>query len=163
GRCSVAVHCPIDRVDSTPGQFFQTERPGDVSFCRCVELERVRHLLARNETRQIRSRHFNVPTLACLFDPAKGEMFSLLASVAPSSPARSWTFRPRPPRCALVAKRRKIPPWFHGGSTPFWLRFLQDRFHCNLLILLVPLAGLEPARCCHHLILSQARLPIPPQ
>jgi hypothetical protein len=27
----------------------------------------------------------------------------------------------------------------------------------------VPLAGLEPARCCHHLILSQARLPIPPQ
>ena len=28
---------------------------------------------------------------------------------------------------------------------------------------LVPLAGLEPARCCHHLILSQARLPIPPQ
>jgi hypothetical protein len=30
------------------------------------------------------------------------------------------------------------------------------------LILLVPLAGLEPARCHHHLILSQARLPIPP-
>ena len=28
---------------------------------------------------------------------------------------------------------------------------------------LVPLAGLEPARCFHHLILSQARLPIPPQ
>src|SRR5712692_8430385 len=28
---------------------------------------------------------------------------------------------------------------------------------------MVPLAGLEPARCCHHLILSQARLPIPPQ
>src|SRR5262249_30619415 len=26
-----------------------------------------------------------------------------------------------------------------------------------------PLAGLEPARCFHHLILSQARLPIPPQ
>jgi hypothetical protein len=31
------------------------------------------------------------------------------------------------------------------------------------LIYLVPLAGLEPARCFHHLILSQARLPIPPQ
>ena len=30
-------------------------------------------------------------------------------------------------------------------------------------ILVVPLAGLEPARCFHHLILSQARLPIPPQ
>ena len=30
-------------------------------------------------------------------------------------------------------------------------------------IAVVPLAGLEPARCCHHLILSQARLPIPPQ
>src|ERR1700751_4063202 len=30
-------------------------------------------------------------------------------------------------------------------------------------IKLVPLAGLEPARCLHHLILSQARLPIPPQ
>src|SRR5436190_14976594 len=28
---------------------------------------------------------------------------------------------------------------------------------------LVPLAGLEPARRCHHLILSQARLPLPPQ
>ena len=27
----------------------------------------------------------------------------------------------------------------------------------------MPLAGLEPARCFHHLILSQARLPIPPQ
>src|SRR5947209_5398714 len=27
----------------------------------------------------------------------------------------------------------------------------------------VPLAGLEPARRCHHLILSQARLPLPPQ
>jgi hypothetical protein len=33
----------------------------------------------------------------------------------------------------------------------------------NLLIYLVPLAGLEPAQCCHYLILSQARLPIPPQ
>jgi hypothetical protein len=39
----------------------------------------------------------------------------------------------------------------------------------NLLVekgfseLMVPLAGLEPARCFHHLILSQARLPIPPQ
>ena len=28
---------------------------------------------------------------------------------------------------------------------------------------MVPLAELEPARCFHHLILSQARLPIPPQ
>ena len=28
---------------------------------------------------------------------------------------------------------------------------------------MVPLAGLEPAQCCHYLILSQARLPIPPQ
>ena len=28
---------------------------------------------------------------------------------------------------------------------------------------MVPLAGIEPARCYHHLILSQARLPIPPQ
>jgi hypothetical protein len=33
----------------------------------------------------------------------------------------------------------------------------------NYLVELVPLAGLEPARCFHHLILSQARLPIPPQ
>jgi hypothetical protein len=33
----------------------------------------------------------------------------------------------------------------------------------RLLPCLVPLAGLEPARCFHHLILSQARLPIPPQ
>src|SRR6185312_7055502 len=28
---------------------------------------------------------------------------------------------------------------------------------------LVPLAGVEPARCCHHQILSLARLPVPPQ
>jgi hypothetical protein len=28
---------------------------------------------------------------------------------------------------------------------------------------MVPLAGIEPARPCGHLILSQARLPIPPQ
>jgi hypothetical protein len=28
---------------------------------------------------------------------------------------------------------------------------------------LVPLAGLEPARCCHQQILSLPRLPIPPQ
>ena len=28
---------------------------------------------------------------------------------------------------------------------------------------MVPLAGLEPARPCGHLILSQARLPVPPQ
>jgi hypothetical protein len=28
---------------------------------------------------------------------------------------------------------------------------------------LVPLAGIEPARCCHHQILSLARLPVPPQ
>ena len=28
---------------------------------------------------------------------------------------------------------------------------------------LVPLAGFEPARCCHHQILSLARLPVPPQ
>src|SRR3974377_2504656 len=28
---------------------------------------------------------------------------------------------------------------------------------------MVPLAGPEPARCFHHRILSQARLPIPPQ
>jgi hypothetical protein len=27
----------------------------------------------------------------------------------------------------------------------------------------VPLAGFEPARCCHHQILSLARLPVPPQ
>ena len=43
---------------------------------------------------------------------------------------------------------------------------LLDRAHPGRSILaksLVPLAGLEPARCCHHLILSQARLPIPPQ
>ena len=28
-------------------------------------------------------------------------------------------------------------------------------------VFLVPVAGLEPARCCHHQILSLARLPIP--
>ena len=29
--------------------------------------------------------------------------------------------------------------------------------------LMMPLVGLEPTRCCHHGILSPARLPIPPQ
>ena len=33
----------------------------------------------------------------------------------------------------------------------------------ELKMRMVPLAGLEPAQCCHYLILSQARLPIPPQ
>jgi hypothetical protein len=33
----------------------------------------------------------------------------------------------------------------------------------GIVVEMVPLAGLEPARCFHHLILSQARLPIPPQ
>ena len=32
-----------------------------------------------------------------------------------------------------------------------------------VLLELVPLAGLEPARVLAHLILSQARLPVPPQ
>ena len=42
---------------------------------------------------------------------------------------------------------------------------LATRAACGLGIVveMVPLAGLEPARCFHHLILSQARLPIPPQ
>src|SRR6516225_3510751 len=58
------------------------------------------------------------------------------------------------------AKTASVVPWrFHGTR----LLFLQNCVSLELLILLVPLAGLEPARCCHHLILSQARLPIPPQ
>jgi hypothetical protein len=60
-------------------------------------------------------------------------------------------------------------------SEPLILRALQFASnHCEAVIEreparsraqrdVVPLAGLEPARCCHHLILSQARLPIPPQ
>ena len=50
---------------------------------------------------------------------------------------------------------RKDALWFRGGSmTPFstWRHQLSD---LKYLILLVPLAGLEPARCFHHLILSQ--------
>jgi hypothetical protein len=38
---------------------------------------------------------------------------------------------------------------------------IENDFHFEINV--VPLAGLEPARCFHHLILSQARLPIPPQ
>src|SRR3981081_4607206 len=45
--------------------------------------------------------------------------------------------------CWATPERRKFG--YHGGKR------------------LVPLAGLEPARPCGHLILSQARLPIPPQ
>ncbi len=40
---------------------------------------------------------------------------------------------------------------------------IASRFVPNFPKVMVPLAGLEPARCFHHLILSQARLPIPPQ
>src|SRR5689334_11503730 len=36
----------------------------------------------------------------------------------------------------------------------------QPKLRCSLV---VPLAGIEPARCCHHQILSLARLPVPPQ
>jgi hypothetical protein len=42
-----------------------------------------------------------------------------------------------------------------------------ERLACQPKLLLqrrlVPLAGIEPARCCHHQILSLARLPVPPQ
>ena len=45
-----------------------------------------------------------------------------------------------------------------------WSRFVVLEIGGTLAISkLVPLAGLEPAQCCHYLILSQARLPIPPQ
>src|SRR5437867_3451402 len=55
---------------------------------------------------------------------------------------------------------RLVVPWgFHRVA----LKFFRKPSRKKMLILLVPLAGLEPARCFHHLILSQARLPIPPQ
>ncbi len=33
---------------------------------------------------------------------------------------------------------------------------------CNLLFIMVPGAGVEPARCCHRGILSPLRLPVSP-
>ena len=32
----------------------------------------------------------------------------------------------------------------------------------NLVLIIIPAAGVEPARCCHRWILSPVRLPIPP-
>ena len=37
----------------------------------------------------------------------------------------------------------------------------KDRLK-NLVLIIIPAAGVEPARCCHRWILSPVRLPIPP-
>src|SRR5260370_38170887 len=50
-------------------------------------------------------------------------------------------------------------PSSRGENGPCYRVLLSQPWRIRL----VPLAGLEPARCFHHLILSQARLPIPPQ
>jgi hypothetical protein len=91
---------------------------------------------------------------------------SRLGRAADESPIRS------PPRRPCL---RRLPA---AGSESFRPAARQSRVdagrksaetsaanlsHVCALKAMVPLAGLEPARCFHHLILSQARLPIPPQ
>jgi hypothetical protein len=48
--------------------------------------------------------------------------------------------------------------WFHGVPRCPSESCHTHRTHDNLLIWLVPLAGVEPARCYNHLILSQLRI-----
>ena len=67
---------------------------------------------------------------------------------------RGRTMAIRQSRVASTALRRSAISSFVG-----W----QKQQEHPAIPKLVPLAGLEPARCCHHLILSQARLPLPPQ
>jgi hypothetical protein len=41
--------------------------------------------------------------------------------------------------------------------------YYNDKSHCkSVAFVVVPEAGIEPARYCYHWILSPARLPIPP-
>ena len=67
--------------------------------------------------------------------------------------ARLPTDRRAPPRTGRSDKCRQLLDYSDFSERPRTIA--NDE--------VVPLAGLEPARCCHHLILSQARLPIPPQ
>ena len=64
---------------------------------------------------------------------------------------------------AQAASGCKAPPALcqePSGSTPAGLcKISQRRWHCEIL---VPVAGVEPARPCGHGILSPGRLPIPP-
>src|SRR5215813_3173252 len=54
-------------------------------------------------------------------------------------------------------------PNFADRSEPMRCRSGASKWQDRDARKMVPLAGLEPARCFHHLILSQARLPLPPQ
>jgi hypothetical protein len=60
--------------------------------------------------------------------------------------------------CALLGQESSC-----DAARPWALRRTRGKVPAIRQFHLVPLAGLEPARCFHHLILSQARLPIPPQ
>ena len=67
--------------------------------------------------------------------------------------------RPQVCNLALLVLARQVIT-----ASDQWSRFVVLEIWGTLAISkLVPLAGLEPAQCCHYLILSQARLPIPPQ
>src|SRR5262249_46585775 len=126
----------------------------------------------RNQTRQIGSRHLMFRPWPTFSIRLTASLLSFLASVAqrhcgPSVQGRRdpmdyrdghtawWSrigcdraacqrleMRDAPPRMLLVPKRRKIAPWFHGGSTPFRVALFYKTLRHNLLILLVPLAGL---------------------
>ena len=61
-------------------------------------------------------------------------------------------------RCASV-QRTETTESFVRVLSP---ALAQKKDRASQLGLLVPKAGLEPARCRHHRILSPARLPIPP-
>src|SRR6185437_11271275 len=68
----------------------------------------------------------------------------------------------KPPMVRRPTSAMKAAAYVSSGAVrACFMDIAPDAAHAE--VGMVPLAGLEPARCFHHLILSQARLPIPPQ
>src|SRR5262245_23319157 len=63
---------------------------------------------------------------------------------------------------ALIVTTRKMAARVSGADTGC-ATAIAKRAKLQRTERMVPLAGIEPARCCHHQILSLARLPVPPQ
>ena len=65
----------------------------------------------------------------------------------------AWRWACASPRCGSM--------WPHSGQRKQQTRTPRQSALGSDLLRLVPMAGLEPARCCHRWILSPLRLPIP--